>query len=313
MNYTPLNPPPLSGQTPLIDLNRTDEIIDRCIDLQDKCPFQPHPCNIALIWLYYDGSSRRISELRKLTKIRSEYLLRIAQWLGYKPNKNVVRWKADEIELLKEHFGYLSMPRLKKRLPGRSERAILTKCVRLKLSIRSNQGCYSAYVLSKILKTDRNIIYEQWIPRGLQFFNYSKRKNLKMIDPEALHDFFRRFPEAYNWLSLSRQRQLQLGFIDERSRLRLPLPPLEKKVVCNAMHARKFDDGKMAKLDNSRNVNKVLCGHEMWVDLYDRKINCPRCGSLVSPWAHDYRGQRLIESRRPQFDDAHTKITALGY
>lgn len=295
-----------------VDVRETALVMERVLEaLNGSRPHGAHPRSVALILLYYDGRSERIAELIRLTKIRREYLYLIARELGYVTAMTRRGWTARETGFLQENLGYMTLSRLARKL-GRSEDAVRLKAKRLGLRARSNQGCYSVNELSVMLGIDRHVIYNYWIPMGLHTFSYSPQRVILMVDPVALQRFWRRRPEAYDYMGLSMEMKMRLGMIRDNGSLRLPEPPLEKELVCRAQTRRDRRKGMFVGSDYEGGENIMICGTRFWVELYRANPRCPRCGKIVSSWAAAYRGTRQKKTEAAAYDDAAVPLSFLG-
>lgn len=95
-------------------------------------------------------------------------------------------WTTEELEYLKEQYGYRRIPEIAQRL-GRSETAVMIKAKRLKLgSTRNVAGLLTAGELAKMLQIDRNTVMG-WIQRHELPFKQritSIEKQYTLISPE---------------------------------------------------------------------------------------------------------------------------------
>ena len=172
-------------------------------------------------------------------------------------------WTQDEDDLLSRRWGR-SKPQSLARQLDRSYHAVRIRAKRLGLSLRGCDGAYSASELARLLGVCSQTITRSWIPRGLEARRSATaspdalRTRPWRIEPEALADFFRRRPEAYDHTALSGSLQHRLGLAA------LPERPVAKVVPC------------------------TRCGRSWRVALSDPQPKCLGCHSVMGPWARDY-------------------------
>lgn len=255
----------------MIDINNTDQLVTLFAARHIPCNVDPR--HAAIISLNYNGDPEIINQIQAATNLRRWQICRIAYWAGYKAGIPRRQWTQKEIDYLIDKFGLKSIDKIAKYL-GRTRDSVLIKSKKLGIHQYSCQGFYNAMQLSKKLGIDRNKIYKQWIPGGLKTINYSTKRTLYMISPEALRAFFSQYPEAYDYVNLRDTIKIELGLMSAKyHKLLLPLPPVQKKVICSRKN----------------------CKTKFWVNLYKIYIHCPKCGSMVPSNAAAYRGQGKIK------------------
>lgn len=251
----------------MIDIQEASALIDfaKKFDVH----YDVHPMHVATIMKYYDGDSKTISELEKVTRLPRWQVRNIAYRLGYRMGKDSVEWSPDERDFLIDQYGLVPIKSICRELK-RSQKSVEQMAGRMGIHQLSNQGWFSATELAGILNICRDTVIN-WTRMGLECRRV-RGDRAYLFEPQHMRNFFYSRPEAYDYMKLSLYK-MSLLYLVKDGKGRPKQPPKEKQIVCQYFLRKK---------------NRI-CGHSTWQQLYAAQQACPDCGRMMSKWAEAYR------------------------